>query len=129
MHTALVGQRVGLNILATFCLQTPETEVPLHNARKVWLDGAPADVLQIQFRDGSRRSLSPVDEEKSALFDEAEPLEPADGRYWADLPKNERTAFYYKDVSSVRRSISTELHGRRQYVEVEHIYEAGAPPI
>ena len=83
-----------------------ENEEPLHsNTRKIWLDGAPPDVLQIEFRDGSRKSLETFDED-SPPKKVVEPLTPADGSYWADLSAKERRAFYWKDIRGVRSSLS-----------------------
>ena len=83
----------------------PAVEGEETKARKVWLRGAPTDVLHIEFRDGSSRKLSSLDENAELLPEEVEePLEPADGRYWADLSASERRTFYYQDVSRVRRT-------------------------
>ena len=74
------------------------------NTRSVWLDGAPSDVLTVKFRGGERQDLTPLAEDQAdePLFDDTEPLEAEDGRYWADLPKKERAAFEWKDVTQVR---------------------------
>lgn len=75
----------------------PENQEPLTGkARKFWLEGAPADVLQVEFRDGSRKNLSTIQEV------EQEPLEPEDGSYWADLSPVERKKFYVQDELQVR---------------------------
>ena len=78
--------------------QPPENPVEssVDNPRKVWLNGAPADVLQIHFKGGERKSISAEDVEE-----EDEPLEPEDGSYWADLPPAERRRFYREDIKKV----------------------------
>ena len=82
--------------------ESPDDETSLQSkGRKVWLDGAPTDVLHIEFRDGSRKNLSAIDEQQETH----EPLEPADGRYWADLSAPERRSFYWQDITGVRLNL------------------------
>lgn len=83
-------------LLATGEQPAPDQD---HSARQVHLDGIPTDRLDIHFTESKPGADSFVNEEE-----EVEPLEPADGSYWAALPAKERRTFYLNDEKRVRLS-------------------------
>lgn len=90
-----------------------DNEEPLTgpHIRQVSVDGSPTDVLHIKFKGSGQHSRkwepAEIAEDQSYTGSDdtvavVEPLEPADGRYWADLSPSERRRFYYEDEKRVR---------------------------